>query len=268
MITRLLVRGMLAGLLAGLLAAVFAYAVGEPQIERAIALEEAAAAGSDAPAGGGGHSHAGAPAEDHSHAGTSGGGHSHGEGALVSRGGQRFGLFLALALYGVALGGLFALVYAAVRGRAGPRSAPVLAAVLAATAFATVVLVPFLKYPANPPAVGDPETINQRTVLYLVAVAIGILAAAAGTAAHRLAAGSDSALRWAAAGAATLLPVAAAWIFLPEIAEVPAGFPADLLWDFRIASLGTQAVFWLGVGTLFALAVRERTTAPPAPAPA
>ncbi|GIH76915.1 membrane protein [Planobispora longispora] len=265
MITRLLVRGMLAGLLAGLLAAGFAYVVGEPQIERAIALEEAAATGSD---GAGEHSHAGTPAGDHSHGGASEGDHSHGEGALVSRGGQRFGLFLALALYGVALGGLFALVHAAVRGRAGPRSAPVLAVVLAVTAFAAVVLVPFLKYPANPPAVGDPGTINQRTVLYLVAVVIGILAAAAGAAAHRVAAGSDPALRWLAAGAATLLPVAAAWAFLPEIAEVPAGFPADLLWDFRVASLGTQAVFWLGVGALFALAVRERTTAPPAPAPA
>ncbi|MBG0833038.1 CbtA family protein [Planomonospora sp. ID67723] len=250
MITRLLVRGMLAGLLAGLLAAVFAYAVGEPHIERAVALEEAAGTAA--------HPHPAAEPADH----------SHGEDALVSRGGQRFGLFLALALYGVAIGGLFALVYAAVRGRAGPRSEPALAVVLAAAAFAAVVLVPFLKYPANPPAVGDPDTIDQRTVLYLVAVAVGILAAAAGAATHRLAADSDPRVRWPAAGAVTLLPVAAAWILLPEIAEVPAGFPADLLWDFRIASLGTQAVFWLGVGTLFALASRERTPAPPASAAA
>ncbi|GIN02662.1 CbtA family protein [Planomonospora venezuelensis] len=265
MITRLLVRGMLAGLLAGLLAAVFAYAVGEPHIERAIALEEAAAA-SAVPAGE--HAHSGASAEDHSHAQDGAAGHSHGGDALVSRGGQRFGLFLALALYGVAVGGLFALVHAAVRGRAGPRSEPVLAVVLAAAAFAAVVLVPFLKYPANPPAVGDPATIDQRTVLYLVAVAVGILAAAAGAAAHRATAGAEPWLRWLAGGAATLLPVGAAWLLLPEIAEVPPGFPADLLWDFRIASLGTQAVFWLGVGALFAFASRERTPAAPAPAPA
>ncbi|GAA2877227.1 CbtA family protein [Streptosporangium fragile] len=246
MIGKLLVRGIVVGLLAGLLAAVFAYAVGEPRIEQAIALEEAAAAAAPA-------------AETHSHGAAEPAAHSHGEEALVSRGGQRFGLFLALGLYGMAVGGLFALVYAALRGRVGPRSEPVLAVALAAAAFAAIVLIPFVKYPANPPAVGDPETIDQRTVLYLVAVAIGILSVAAGTAAHRYASAAEPWLRWLAAGAAVLVPVIAAWILLPEIAEVPAGFPADLLWDFRIASLGTQAVFWTGVGALFAFAARGRS---------
>ncbi|MGV9777012.1 CbtA family protein [Streptosporangium sp. NPDC003464] len=245
MIIKLIVRGMLVGLLAGLIAAAFAYTVGEPRIDQAIALEEAAAA----PATG-----------SHSHGEAAPAGHSHGEDeALVSRDGQRFGLFLALGLYGLAVGGLFALAYAALRGRAGPRSEPALAVTLAAAAFTAIVLVPFLKYPANPPAVGDPETINQRTVLYLVAVAIGILSVAAGAATHRYADRSEPWLRWAAAGAAVLIPVAAAWILLPEISEVPQGFPADLLWDFRIASIGTQAVFWLGVGALFAFAARRRS---------
>ncbi|MEV8639149.1 CbtA family protein, partial [Streptosporangium sp. NPDC051023] len=210
------------------------------------ALAEAAAA---APSSAGSHSHEAAePA------------HSHEEGEeLVSRNGQRFGLFLALALYGLAVGGLFALAYAGVRGRVGPRSEPVLAVTLAAAAFVAIVLVPFLKYPANPPAVGDPETINQRTVLYLTAVVIGILAVGAGVAAHRYLSSSEPWLRWLAGGAALLVPVAAAWIFLPGINEVPRGFPADLLWDFRIASLGTQAVFWLGVGAFFAFAARRRS---------
>lgn len=244
MIVRLIARGMIVGLLAGLLAAVFAYTAGEPPIDRAIALEEAASAASS-------HSHEAAePA--HSHGGDGE------DGAPVSRNGQRFGLFLALGLYGVAAGGLFALTYSAVRGRVGPRSEPVLAVTLAAAAFVAVVLVPFLKYPANPPAVGDPATINQRTVLYLTAVAIGILAVAAGVAAHRVAARGEAWLRWLAGGVALLVPVAAAWTFLPEIGEVPAGFPADLLWEFRVASLGTQAVFWLGVGALFAFAARGR----------
>ncbi|MFF5205514.1 CbtA family protein [Streptosporangium sp. NPDC000396] len=246
MIVKLLVRGMLVGLIAGLLAAAFAYTVGEPRIDQAIALEEAAAAASPA----GSHSHEAAEPAEHSH--------DDGE-ELVSRNGQRFGLFLALALYGLAVGGLFALAYAAVRGRVGPASEPALAITLAAAAFTAIVLVPFVKYPANPPAVGDPETIDQRTVLYLVAVAIGILAVAAGTATYRYVSQSEPWLRWLAAGAAVLVPVAAAWILLPKINEVPKGFPADLLWDFRIASIGTQAVFWLGVGALFAFAARKRS---------
>ena len=42
------------------------------------------------------------------------------------------------------------------------------------------MLVPQLKYPANPPSVGEPETIDVRTALYfemmLIAVAALVLA--------------------------------------------------------------------------------------------
>ena len=56
---------------------------------------------------------------------------------------------------------------------------------VAVTGFAGVFLLPFLKYPANPPAVGDPDTIGRRTALYLVAVAWSLLAAWGGWRAWR-----------------------------------------------------------------------------------
>ncbi|WP_214110052.1 CbtA family protein [Acrocarpospora catenulata] len=221
MVRVLLVRGLLAGLLAGFAAGIFAFLVGEPYVDSAIALEEAVA--------GDGH---------------------HAE-ELVSRAGQQGGLFLATALYGLALGGLFALAYAFARGRTGPRSDPALAVALAGAGFAAVVLVPFVKYPANPPAVGDPATIGQRTTLYLVAVAIGLLAVAAGAVAHRLAGGAGP-RSWLAGGLAFLVPVAVSWAVLPAVDEVAEGFPASLLWNFRLASLGTQVVLWGALGALFA----------------
>jgi hypothetical protein len=39
---------------------------------------------------------------------------------------------------------------------------------------------------------------------------------------------------------------------MPSFQEVPADFPATLLWSFRLASLGTQVVLWTGIGLLFA----------------
>ncbi|MFD0889965.1 CbtA family protein, partial [Streptosporangium algeriense] len=81
---------------------------------------------------------------------------------------------------------------------AHPDAADRLVGGLAAAAFVAVVLIPFVKYPANPPAVGDPETINQRTVLYLVAVAIGILSVGAAAAAHRYVSSSEAWPRWLA----------------------------------------------------------------------
>ncbi|MET7330840.1 CbtA family protein [Nonomuraea sp. NPDC005650] len=225
MVRTLLVRGLLLGLLAGLIAGGFAFAFGEPGVDSAIALEEAHAA-QEAPA------------------------HDHGEEALVSRPGQKAGLFLATGLYGLAVGGIFALVYAGLRGRVGPRSEGGLALAAAGTAFVAVILVPFVKYPANPPAVGDPETIDSRTLLYVVTILVGLAATAIAVAtARRVTAGPWA--RWVAAVAAFLVPVIAAWTLLPTVDEVPAGFPATLLWQFRLASLGTQLVFWTAFGVLF-----------------
>ncbi|MFG1704221.1 CbtA family protein [Nonomuraea sp. M3C6] len=238
MVRTLLVRGLLVGLLAGLVAGGFAFAFGEPRVDGAIALEEAAQQAPPAEKAG----QQAAPAAE--------AGHDHGEEAVVSRPVQKAGLFLATGLYGLAVGGVFALVFAGLRGRVGPRSDGGLALAAAGTAFVAVILVPFVKYPANPPAVGDPETINGRTLLYVVMLLVGLAATAIAVAtARRVSAGPWA--RWSAAAGAFLVPVVAAWLLLPAVDEVPEGFPATLLWEFRLASLGTQLVFWAAFGVLF-----------------
>ncbi|GLW12826.1 membrane protein [Microtetraspora sp. NBRC 13810] len=252
MVRTLLVRGLLVGLAAGLLAAVFAFFVGEPQVDNAIAIEQAASQTAEA-----GHDDGAAP---HSHAEDEAApAHSHGEDELVSRPGQQAGLFLALALYGVSVGGIFGLAYAGLRGRVGPRSDRAFAAFLAGAAFVAAVLVPFLKYPANPPAVGDPETIGSRTTLYLVMVAIGLLSLGVAAACAR----QFPRYGPAAGTAGFLVPVIVAWALLPTVDEVPGGFPATLLWDFRVASLGTQLVLWTSIGVLYGLVTRRGAASAP-----
>jgi hypothetical protein len=230
MVRTLLVRGLVAGAIAGLLAGVFAYAFGEPRVDAAILLEE---------------THAHAHAHDHA-------------APLVSRDGQRAGLFVATALYGLAIGGLFALAFAAVRGRVGPADPWALATRLAAALFAAAVLVPFVKYPANPPAVGDPATIGDRTWLYLALLACSLLGLLAAARAGRVAALRTPSVPPALAGAATFLAtVVLACVLLPGVDEVPRDFPASLLWEFRLSSLGTQAVLWSALAVAFALLARR-----------
>jgi predicted cobalt transporter CbtA len=256
-----LVRGLIVGLFAGLLAGTFAYVVGEPDIDSAIAIEEANASA---------HSHDdGASAGEHSHDdGAAAGGHTHGteEKPLVSRDGQRFGLFLATSLYGVALGGIFAVGFTLLRRRLRTRSDSYAALGLAAAGYVGIVLVPFLKYPPNPPAVGDPDTITRRTITYLLTLVIGLLAVWAGVAASRWTARfgtaprlSPEVMRLAVGGAAFLATVVAAYLLLPAINEVPETFPATLLWKFRLASLGTQTTLWLLLGLGYAAAIDRRT---------
>jgi predicted cobalt transporter CbtA len=161
----------------------------------------------------------------------------------------------------VALGGIFAVAFALLRRRLRTPSDSYAALGLAAAGFVGIVLVPFLKYPPNPPAVGDPATITKRTVSYLLTLVIGLLAVWAGVAAYRWAQrfGDAPWIRLAGGGLAFVATVVAAYLILPAINEVPGSFPATLLWQFRFASLGTQAVLWTLLGFGYAALVDRRT---------
>ena len=101
---------------------------------------------------------------------------------LVSRGVQStVGLGTAVIVYGAAIGGLFALAFAAVYGRIGTLSPQATAGLLALLGFVAVYLVPALKYPANPPAVGESELIGLRTGLYLLMLVCSLVALAIAT---------------------------------------------------------------------------------------
>jgi hypothetical protein len=219
----LLVRGMLVGVAAGLLAFAFGRLFGEPSINAAIAFE-------------GAHTHAGAD-----------------EPELVSRTIQStLGLGVAVSLYGAALGGIFALAFAFVYGRVGRLGARATAGVLAICGYVAVFLVPFLKYPANPPAVGHPDTIGRRSALYFLMVLISVGAAIMAITVRRSALtrwGTWNATFLAIAG--FLVVVAVAMVALPGINEVPADFSATVLWHFRQATVGTQLVVWTTFGLLF-----------------
>src|SRR4051812_16690561 len=153
MLRNLLLCGLAAGALAGVVGTGFAAVAGEPAIDHAIAYEDAHAARSV------GVDPAPMP---------------------VSRALQKSaGLLTALTVDGLALGGIFALVFAFAYGRVGRASPRVTSYWLSAAAFAVVFLAPFVKYPATPPSVGDPSTIGRRTALYATMLAISVLAAIA-----------------------------------------------------------------------------------------
>jgi hypothetical protein len=254
MVGSLLLRGMLVGVLAGLLAFGFARVFGEPQVDRAIALEGTLGHSHD-------HAAPAAPAMTMAPAASAPAAEPE-EPELVSRETQAgLGLLTGAVVYGAAVGGLFALVFAFTYGRVGRLDARATAGLLALAAFIALVVVPDLKYPANPPAVGNSETIGERTTLFFIMLAISI---AGLVLAVNLALGlARRHGGWAAgivAGAVYITIIVVAQLALPVINEVPEGFPADLLWKFRIASLGMHAVLWTTIGLAFG-ALAERSFA-------
>jgi hypothetical protein len=235
MVRALLAKGMLAGALAGLLACGFAWAFGEPQVNLAVAFEQHM------------HQMAGETPEPE----------------MVSRAVQSTaGLVTGIVVYGCALGGIFALVFAYAYGRIGGLSPRPTAALLAAFGFVTLILVPQIKYPANPPAIGDPATIGPRTALYFTMLAISVIAAIAASSVGRQLAGRlpiwNSALVGAAAYVAAMT---AAMLILPPVNEVPSDFSATTLWNFRLASLGVQAVVWTTLGLAFGILAEKQIIA-------
>jgi hypothetical protein len=252
-------RGLLAGVIAGVLAFVFARIFVEPQIELAIGYEEGVGAAYESLSEGHEHGH------DHAEAGHDHG-HSHGDEGGITRAIQmNVGLGMGLLAFSAAIGALFSVVYAVAHGRVGNVSARLLSVYVAAGMLLSLYVVPSLKYPASPPALSLDETIQQRTLLYLLMVVVSAaLLVGAVYLGRRLAPKLGGWNATLAGAGAYLVAVAAVMLALPTISETPGpvvdesghivyeGFPADVLYEFRLASLGTQVVVYATIGLVFA----------------
>lgn len=231
-----LVHGLVAGLLAGIAAFAVGYAIGEPPIDAAIGVEEAEQqttmsademAGMDAP--------------------------------QVSRQTQStWGLATVSLGVGVVLGGLTGIVSGIGLGRLGrlrPTASTAVVVALAAVAFS---LVPFLKYPAAPPAVGSGETVGQRSALFFGFLALSLVAMVVAVLVARRASREWGGLPGILAGAATyVVAMVVLAIAFPKVDEL-ADFPASIVWDFRLASLLTLLTIWSVIGVALTLLV-DRT---------
>ncbi|QZY93009.1 CbtA family protein (plasmid) [Pantoea dispersa] len=231
---KLLLNGMFAGMLAGIVAFGFAHFLGEPQVDKAIAFEETLSA-----------KHASSDSEHH---------HNHDDGGEVfTRDTQSgAGLLSGMILFSAAMGGALALVWSLCWQRTGPSSARALALILSLGGFLFMSLMPGLKYPPNPPAVGDAATIGYRTMLYFIMLLVSAaIVFTAAWSAHQLRThmGNWNAALWGFLAGLTMLIVAC--LLMPAVNEIPEGFSADVLWRFRLSAFGTQLVMWCTTGLLF-----------------
>jgi predicted cobalt transporter CbtA len=234
---------LIAGIVAGLCVAAFHLLLTEPVLDRAIRLEEQQARSA------GTHD---AQAEDT---------------PLVSRPMQKAGLFLGYLIYGLSWALFFSVAYHLLQGRLAARGVRWGAAALAFLLYWSIVLVPFLKYPANPPGVGDPATVADRQNLYLIFLLLSAgsaaLAVTLGKYVARLMAGQRRllTLAWLVLLAAMLL------LLMPGNPD-PATMPAEIVLPFRAFSLGGLTLFWAIFGLCFGWLARRAANPRPMTAPA
>lgn len=261
MVRSLVLRGGLVGALGGLLAFVFARIFAEPTIQAAVdyasARDDAKAALAVA---------AGQPPEA-------------ADPELFSRTIQgNLGAGVGILAFGIGVGLFFAVAYCMAYGRTGTIAPRPLSLLVALGGFLTVFMVPFVEYPANPPSIGNPDTIRDRGALWLVMVVGAVVfAVAAIWLGRRLQVrfGTWNATLLAAAAFVVLTGVLMA--VLPPLGQLSTtvaesglltetpqplrdpsgaivfpGFDADLLYRFRLYAIGTQVVLWLTIGLAFA----------------
>ena len=203
------------------------------------------------------------------------------------------GIGVGMVIFGAAMGALFAVVYAVCLGRVGRLQPRVLAMLLAGAGFLAIYLVPFIKYPANPPSIGHADTIRERGALYLgmvgASVVFLVLSVLLGKALAERFGNWNASL---AAGAAYIVVMGLVMALLPMLGHLPfyvaqygrhatetplplrdskgvivyPGFPADTLVQFRLYSVAAQILLWSVLGLTFG-PMAERLLAP-APAAA
>ena len=258
----LVLRAAGAGAIGGLAAIVFDRVLAEPLVQLGIDYEEGRAEAEAALAA------------------AAGGAHEHGGPELFSRFLQaNVGLSVGVIGFGLGLGCLFGVVYCLAWGRVGRVSARALSLRLAGAGFVALSLVPFLKYPPNPPAVGNGDTIAQRAGLYgVMVVASVVFGAGAVWLGRRLAARYGTWNATLLAGLAFAVAIGLVMAALPPLgalgtgaaeagalltetpqpltdasgAIVYPGFDADVLYWFRLYALLTQALLWGVLGVAFA----------------
>jgi hypothetical protein len=267
---RIIWRGILAGAIGGLLAFVFARIFAEPQIQQAIDYEggrDTAQQALDKTAG------------------------MAMEAAPFSRAVQgNVGIGVALIFFGAAMGALFAVAYALYLGRSGRLRPRNLALLVAGGGFLGIYLVPFLKYPANPPAIGHEETIQLRSSFFLLMTAASVLFLVLSVwLGKRLQPRFGNWNATLIAGGVFIAATAVVMLILPSFGELAAnreyhqatetpapltdanghivfpGFPADLLFNFRLYAVGAQLILWAAIGLVFA-PLAERLLGRPASA--
>ena len=161
---------------------------------------------------------------------------------------QKGGQLLAGVILGTSIGSLFGIVFTLSRNSLPGNNNIKKALILAGIMWFTIYFIPFLKYPANPPTVGDAETVVLRSVLYLSFIAISGFAAVGFYKLSKVYKGKKKLV----ALIGYVVFVSAVFVVMPENPdEVTA--PIDLVTGFRIMSVLAVSIYWISVGLILGI---------------
>ncbi len=161
---------------------------------------------------------------------------------------QKGGQLLAGVILGTSIGALFGIVYALSRNSLPGNNDVKKTLILAGLMWLTIYFIPFLKYPANPPTVGEPETVVLRSILYLSFIAISGFSSIGFYKLSKKFVGKKKLI--SIAGYAVFISLV--FFIMPENPD-PITAPMDLVTGFRVMSVLAVSTFWISVGLFLGL---------------
>lgn len=161
---------------------------------------------------------------------------------------QRGGEIVAGTILGLSIGSLFGIVFAYTHNSVPGSNNKKKALIVAGIMWFVLFFIPALKYPANPPAVGDPETIYYRQSLYVAFLAISGFSALGLAFLYRKMGALN--IKKAIIPAAYAAIISGAYLAMPANPD-PINAPMDLVMGFRITSAITISMFWGLLGVIF-----------------
>jgi predicted cobalt transporter CbtA len=162
---------------------------------------------------------------------------------------QKGGEIVAGTILGTSISALFGIVYIYSRDSLPGSNNKKKGLILAGIMFFVIFLIPALKYPANPPAVGDPETIEYRESLYISMLVISGFTALGVAILYRSLGQTHRESRKIIVPTVYAVIIALAFVVLPANPD-EVTISSNLLMNFRIVSAITMGIFWGVLGIL------------------
>ncbi len=161
---------------------------------------------------------------------------------------QKGGQVLAGAILGTSLGSLFGIVYALSKKSLPSKNNIGKTLILAGLMWFTLFVIPFLKYPANPPTVGEAETVVLRGILYILFI---LISGGSALGFYKLSKKIKN--------RKVVIPIICYAVFISSVffimPENPDEIrvPAELLTQFRISGFITGSVFWFTLALILGI---------------
>ena len=161
---------------------------------------------------------------------------------------QKSGQVLAGIILGIAMGSLFGIVFALSRNSLPGKNDVTKSLILAGLMWLTIYIIPFLKYPANPPTVGDGETVMLRAILY---VSFIVLSGISVVIFYKLFQKLQNNKKYFGLFGYIIFITILFFVMPENPDEITA--PMNLVNEFRLMSVLGVSSFWLSVGLILGL---------------